>query len=108
MVFDAKGAVRSKVNEEFAQYFPEEGWVEHDPLEIWDCTMSAVEKAIADAGITAKDLAALGITNQRETSVFWRKDTLEPVGNCLVWQLSLIHISEPTRLGMISYAVFCL
>jgi len=86
MVFDAKGAVRSKVNEEFAQYFPEEGWVEHDPLEIWDCTMSAVEKAIADAGITAKDLAALGITNQRETSVFWRKDTLEPVGKAIVWQ----------------------
>ncbi|MBK5092028.1 MAG: glycerol kinase GlpK [Actinobacteria bacterium] len=86
MVFDVKGAVLSKVNEEFTQYFPEEGWVEHEPLEIWDCTMSTVERALVDAGITAKDLAAIGITNQRETSVFWRKDTLEPVGRAIVWQ----------------------
>ena len=86
MVFDVKGSVLSKVNAEFTQYFPEEGWVEHDPLEIWDCTISTVEKAMADAGMTANDLAALGITNQRETSVFWRKDTLEPVGKAIVWQ----------------------
>ena len=86
MVFDTKGSVLSKVNEEFPQYFPEEGWVEHDPLEIWDCTISTVKKAMADAGINANDLAALGITNQRETSVFWRKDTLEPVGKAIVWQ----------------------
>jgi len=86
MVFDVKGSVLSKVNEEFTQYFPEEGWVEHDPLEIWDCTMSTVEKALSEAGVAANDLSGLGITNQRETSVFWRKDTLEPVGKAIVWQ----------------------
>jgi glycerol kinase len=86
MVFDAKGSVLSKVNKEFTQYFPEAGWVEHDPMDIWDCTMSTVEKALSEASISAGDLAALGVTNQRETSVFWRKDTLEPVGKAIVWQ----------------------
>ena len=86
MVFDSKGSALSRVSEEFTQYFPREGWVEHDPGEIWDCTISTVEKALAGAGIKAADLASLGITNQRETSVFWRKGTLEPVGRAIVWQ----------------------
>ncbi len=86
MVFDRQGVVRSKVNLEFTQYFPHGGWVEHDPEEIWLCTMSTVEKALAQAGIEAKDLASLGVANQRETSVFWRKGTTEPVGRAIVWQ----------------------
>lgn len=86
MVFDRKGAVRSKVNEEFTQYFPRGGWVEHDPEEIWMSTLSVVESALAGAGIEASDLAAIGITNQRETSVFWRKGTTEPLGRAIVWQ----------------------
>ena len=86
MVFDHGGTALSKVNEEFPQYFPRGGWVEHDPEEIWQCTLSAVGKALAGAGIKATDLACLGITNQRETSVFWRRGTTEPVGRAIVWQ----------------------
>ena len=86
MVFDRAGAMLSKVGEEFTQYFPAGGWVEHDPEEIWQSTVSTVEKALAAAGVSAGELAALGITNQRETSVFWRKGTVEPVGRAIVWQ----------------------
>ena len=86
MVFDRAGTVLSKVNKEFTQYFPQGGWVEHDPEEIWQCTLVTVEKALAQAGITAADLASLGITNQRETSVFWKKGGTEPVGRAIVWQ----------------------
>ncbi|MFH1151442.1 MAG: glycerol kinase GlpK [Actinomycetota bacterium] len=86
MVFDRAGSVLSKVNREFTQYFPKPGWVEHDPGEIWDGTMEVVRKALASAGIEATDLAAVGITNQRETSVFWRKGTTEPIGRAIVWQ----------------------
>jgi len=86
MIFDREGNVLAKVNEEFPQYFPESGWVEHDPEEIWQSALSVVGKALASAGISARELAALGITNQRETSVFWRKGTTEPVGRAIVWQ----------------------
>jgi glycerol kinase len=86
MVFDRDGAVRSKVNREFPQYFPHGGWVEHDPEEIWASTLQTAEKALTEASIAPGDLAALGITNQRETSVFWRKGTTDPVGRAIVWQ----------------------
>lgn len=86
MIFDRDGGVRARVNTEFPQYFPRGGWVEHDPEEIWAATTATVEKALRQADATAADLASIGITNQRETSVFWRKGTCEPVGNAIVWQ----------------------
>lgn len=86
MVFDRGAEVLAKVSKGFTQYFPQGGWVEHDPEEIWQCTLATIEGALAEAGIKAADIAAVGITNQRETSVFWNKETLEPVGNAIVWQ----------------------
>jgi glycerol kinase len=86
MVSDRPGTVLSKVNEEFTQYFPQPGWVEHDPEEIWQSTLTTVEKALGAAGIAPGDLTAIGITNQRETSVFWHKGGTEPVGRAIVWQ----------------------
>src|SRR5659263_525110 len=75
-----------KINQELTQYFPQGGWVEHDPEEIWQSTLATVEKALGAAGITPDDVAAIGITNQRETSVFWRKGGVEAVGRAIVWQ----------------------
>ena len=86
MVFGHDGAPRSRANQEFPQYFPRGGWVEHDPEEIWQCVLSTVEKALTAADISASELACVGITNQRETSVFWRRGTTEPVGRAIVWQ----------------------
>jgi len=86
MLFDRAGSVLAKVNKEFPQYFPQGGWVEHDPEEIWLCTMATVEAALAQASVSASELASIGITNQRETAVFWRKGGIEPVGRAIVWQ----------------------
>ncbi len=86
MVFDEKGDPKSKFNQVFPQHFPRSGWVEHDPEEIWGSVSSAVEKALIEAGISAQDLTAIGITNQRETSVFWYRGTYRPYGNAIVWQ----------------------
>ncbi len=86
MVFDAEGGVVSMAQEEHHQIFPEPGWVEHDPMEIWEKTCGVIDKALASARLTARDLAAVGITNQRETTVIWERDTGEPVSNAIVWQ----------------------
>lgn len=86
MVFDDRGLASSKVNKEFTQYFPHGGWVEHDPEEIWRCTMECIEQSLSEAGIAPSQIASIGITNQRETSVFWRKGTVEPLGRAIVWQ----------------------
>jgi glycerol kinase len=86
MIFDSEGAVLARASTEFTQYFPRGGWVEHDPEEIWQSALSTVKEALAAAGIEAGDLASIGITNQRETSVFWKKGTCEPVGRAIVWQ----------------------
>ncbi|MDD5447839.1 MAG: glycerol kinase GlpK [Actinomycetota bacterium] len=86
IVFSKSGVPLSKRNVEFTQYFPSGGWVEHDPEEIWKTTLSSVEAALSAAGIGAGDLCAIGITNQRETSVFWKRESLEPVGRAIVWQ----------------------
>jgi glycerol kinase len=71
---------------EFPQHFPRPGWVEHDPLEIWEAALHAVGAALETSGIGARDLAAIGITNQRETTVVWDRATLAPVHNAIVWQ----------------------
>lgn len=84
LVVDHTGSIINKSYNEFPQYFPRPGWVEHDPDEIWATTMLTAQQAIAAVGAPA--IAALGITNQRETTVVWERTTLRPVHNAIVWQ----------------------
>ena len=86
MVFDHAGAVVAADQKEHRQIYPQAGWVEHDPEEIWGCTQSVVEGALRAAGIAAADIAAIGITNQRETTVAWDRKTGKPLHNAIVWQ----------------------
>jgi glycerol kinase len=86
LVFDGGGAIRGRGYSEFEQHFPRPGWVEHDAGEIWSVTRRVAVQALADAGITAAELDAIGITNQRETVVAWDPDSGEPVHRALVWQ----------------------
>lgn len=86
IVFDEKRAIRGVGQKEFTQYFPQDGWVEHDPEEIWESVVWSVNTAIAEAGIGAKDIAAIGITNQRETALIWDRTTGKAVYNAIVWQ----------------------
>ncbi len=86
MVFDHAGMVRGVAQAEFRQIFPEPGWVEHDPDEIWSSQSTVLHGALADAGIAAKDLVAIGITNQRETTIVWDRATGRPIANAIVWQ----------------------
>ena len=86
IVFDAAGTIQSVAQEEFRQVFPRAGWVEHDPEEIWTSQRKVAIEALESAGISAADMAAIGITNQRETAVVWDRNTGEPVGNAIVWQ----------------------
>jgi len=86
IVFDESGAEVAIAQREFQQIFPRPGWVEHDPLEIWDSQLAVAREALRRAGLAAGDLAALGITNQRETVVVWDRATGLPVTNAIVWQ----------------------
>jgi glycerol kinase len=86
MIFDKKGSVISIGQLEHEQIFPKPGWVEHDPKEIWNNTREVIGQALSKADITRHDIAAVGITNQRETAVVWDKNTGEPVYNAIVWQ----------------------
>jgi glycerol kinase len=86
MVFDHSGQVVANAYEQHEQIYPEPGWVEHDPVEIWENTKSVVQDGLASAGLDAKQLEAIGITNQRETTIVWDKDSGRPVHNALVWQ----------------------
>ncbi len=86
MVFDHEGKVVSVDQKEHEQIYPKPGWVEHNPMEIWDRTKDVIAGALAKANLTAGDLAAVGVTNQRETTVVWDKNTGEPVYNAIVWQ----------------------
>ena len=86
IVFDHNGQICSVAQKEFTQYFPKPGWVEHDANEIWASQASVVAEAIAQMDINGKDIAAIGITNQRETTVVWDKNTGRPVYNAIVWQ----------------------
>jgi glycerol kinase len=86
LVFDREGRIAGRAYSEFQQHFPRPGWVEHDANEIWEVTRRVAVQSIVDAGIQGADLAAIGITNQRETIVAWDPDTGEPVHNALVWQ----------------------
>jgi glycerol kinase len=86
IVFNHDSATVGEAQEEFTQHYPRPGWVEHDANEIWDVTMQVVKEALDDAGASPEDIAAIGITNQRETVVVWDKETGEPVHNAIVWQ----------------------
>jgi len=86
IVFDRRGTAVATAQQEFPQIFPGPGHVEHDPEAIWQTQLTTARSAIAQAGITAADLAGIGITNQRETTVLWERDTGRPVANAIVWQ----------------------
>jgi len=86
ILFDKQGTIVASAQKEFRQIFPEPGWVEHDPNDIWSSQTGVAAEAVSRAGITAKDIAAIGITNQRETTVVWDKKTGQPVYNAIVWQ----------------------
>ena len=86
IVFDHNGQICSVAQKEFTQHFPQPGWVEHNPNEIWSSEAAVIAEAISAIDINGKDIAAIGITNQRETTVVWHIDTDEPIYNAIVWQ----------------------
>ena len=86
ILFDKKGNIVCQANKEFEQIFPKPGWVEHNPEEIWMTQLLTMEEVMRQAGITGKDIEAIGITNQRETTVIWDKNTGKPIYNAIVWQ----------------------
>lgn len=86
ILFDHNGNICSSVQKEFRQIYPQPGWVEHDANEIWDVTLEVSRAALDKLDATAADVAAIGITNQRETTIIWDKETGEPIANAIVWQ----------------------
>ena len=86
IIFDEKGEIKAVNQQEFRQIFPQSGWVEHDPQEIWSSQASVVAGAITSIGINGLDIAGIGITNQRETTIVWDRETGTPVYNAIVWQ----------------------
>ncbi len=86
MLFDRSGAIRGVAQREFRQIFPQPGWVEHDPQEIWSSQAGVAAEALAGANLAASDIAAIGVANQRETTVVWDRRTGQPIHNAIVWQ----------------------
>ena len=86
IVFDHDGKICSVAQKEFTQYFPKPGWVEHNPNEIWSSQASVIAESISAIDINGLDIAGIGITNQRETTIVWDVDTEEPIYNAIVWQ----------------------
>jgi len=86
VIFDKAANIVSMAQKEFPQIYPQTGWVEHDPADIWGSQLSVMVEAMAERGLTAADIAAIGITNQRETTIVWDKRTGAPVANAIVWQ----------------------
>ena len=86
IIFDKSGSIIASAQKEFKQIYPQPGWVEHDPLEIWESVLSIMQEALNSCQAKASDIAAIGITNQRETVGVWDKTTGLPVYNAIVWQ----------------------
>src|SRR5436189_3820671 len=86
IVFDHAGSIISVAQKEFPQIFPKPGWVEHDPRDIWSTQLGVAAEVLTKANIATADVAAIGITNQRETTVVWDRKTGEPICNAIVWQ----------------------
>ena len=86
ILFNEKGEICSVAQKEFTQYYPQPGWVEHDANEIWQTQLSVARQAMQKVGATYEDIAAIGITNQRETTIVWDRKTGQPVYHAIVWQ----------------------
>lgn len=86
ILFDRDGRSVQMANQEFTQLYPRPGWVEHDPMEVWSTQLATAREVMARAGVSTGDIAAVGITNQRETTILWDKATRRPVANAIVWQ----------------------
>ena len=86
LVFDRSANILAVAQQEFGQHYPQPGWVEHDPMEIWNTQLATAKAALAKANLSINDLAAIGITNQRETTVVWDRKTGQPIANAIVWQ----------------------
>src|SRR5579864_9098220 len=86
MLFDAEGTPRAQAQRELAQHYPRPGWVEHDPEEIWQATLATARAVLAETALSPRDIAAIGITNQRETTVLWERRTGRPIAKAIVWQ----------------------
>lgn len=86
ILFNRAGEPVGQLNQEFPQYYPQPGWVEHNPVEIWESQIGVARRLLAQLGVEAEEIAAVGITNQRETTVIWDRKTGEPVDNAIVWQ----------------------
>src|SRR5215469_5371886 len=101
IVFDRTGRIVSVAQKEHAQIYPKPGWVEHDPDEIWRRTREVIAEAMGKGGLQPHDLAAVGITNQRETTIVWDRNTGRPVANALVWQDTRVadYVSELAKVG---------
>ena len=100
IVFDAEGRIVSQAQRELPQIYPQPGWVEHDPMEIWRTQLATAREALAQAGISAASVHALGITNQRETTVLWNRKTGQPVHHAIVWQDRRARGSRARRTGL--------
>ena len=102
MLFDHSGNIVSLAQKEFSQIFPHPGWVEHDPEEIWSTQFGTMAEAVAKAGISMKQIAGIGITNQRETTVVWERSSGKPVYNAIVWQdrRTSSYCDELKKMGM--------
>lgn len=86
IIFNSELKIVAVAQQEFKQYFPQSGWVEHDPEEIWDTTLATCKKVLADSGLKASEIASIGITNQRETTILWDRDSGKPIHKAIVWQ----------------------
>src|SRR5690242_13137676 len=86
ILFDHAGSIVAVAQKEFPQIFPKPGWVEHDPRDIWSSQAGVAAEALTKANIGAADVAAIGITNQRETTLVWDRSSGDPIGNAIVWQ----------------------
>jgi glycerol kinase len=101
VVFDRSGRAMSMAQKEHQQIYPQPGWVEHNPEEIWQRTREVIAEAMSKKGFPPQDLAAIGITNQRETTIVWNRKTGKPVTNALVWQDTRVadYVSELGKSG---------
>ena len=93
ILFDREGKICSMAQKEFTQYFPKPGWVEHNADEIWSTQLGVAAEAMAHIDASAEDIAAIGITNQRETTIVWERETGQPICPAIVWQCRLTAMS---------------
>ena len=105
IIFDKNGRICSAAQKEFTQYFPQPGWVEHDAEEIWATQTGLMYEAMSKIDITINEIAGIGITNQRETTVLWDKETGRPVHKAIVWQCRRTagYCDELKKLGMVEF-----